>query len=349
MDNNQSINRTLADRVSPDIQRQYAFYVERVRVLNEEFRRLKTEGDIVGILLERMKNQNLIDNHISSIMNLIQNDDSNQPTFFNDETKNNLDKIQKYFYDVEQACSQGLKTIFDIRQFLTGQKFIIYLEENGKIFEFSLENIEQHIGSIIPIYTNSLEKMIHNMTLNSRVLAPELRNLGFSLKKIDTDNEIKNINNYQKYVKEYAAEKNIEISKNRQLEMAIYLYSRRPDVDFSNPSDKKSLSQLFYNYSNKGGLSDNITMYKLGDAIQQVEDTFTNIEVKMHNGTISLVMIANGIGKLYQIFSKNSLDGQKSALINFFTVNSGRLSSVIEKNAQKNIIKKINEIFTELK
>jgi hypothetical protein len=90
-------------------------------------------------------------------------------------------------------------------------------------------------------------------------------------------------------------------------------------------------------------------MYKLGDSIKEVENTFTNIEIKMHNGTISLTMIANGVNKLHQAFTMETLDKQREKLIKLFTVNNNKLSSVVDKKAQKNLIKKIDETFAALK
>jgi hypothetical protein len=187
--------------------------------------------------------------------------------------------------------------------------------------------------------------MIQNMTKSSRAIAPELRKLGFSLKKMDEDKEIKEIAAYQEFVADYLP----DVKENRKLEMAVYLYSRKPDIDFTNPSDLASVYQLISNYSKKGGLSDNITMYKLGDSIKEVENTFTNIEIKMHNGTISLTMIANGVNKLHQAFTMETLDKQREKLIKLFTVNNNKLSSVVDKKAQKNLIKKIDETFAALK
>lgn len=346
--NNQStINNKLADVINPDVQNRYSFYKTKIQTLYLEFQELKQEGALIAGVFQKMQNQKLIDNHISVLMNLVKNYSQN-PIAYSSSTQEDLKKIENYFNKVQKNCVEGLKTIFEIREFFTNQKFVIYLQQGGKVFEFSVKDIDTHANSIIPIYTNSLDKMIQNMTSTSKTIAPELRKLGLSLKSLDEDNELKEILPYQEYVSQYSLDKNIEIPENRKLEAAIYLYTRRQEGDFDGKSHSR-LARLLNQYFKKGGLSDTVTMYKLGDSIQQINNTFVNIEVKMHDGTISLNMIANGIKKLYDVFSQKTLEGQKEKLIKMFTVNSNRLSSVIEKEAQKDVVKHINEIFKSMK
>ena len=86
-------------------------------------------------------------------------------------------------------------------------------------------------------------------------------------------------------------------------------------------------------------------MYKLGDAIRKADEGFKNIEIKMHNGTISLTMIANGIKKLNEAFNSNEV---KNKIIKFFGVNIQKLSSPIEKEAENEIIKSIEQVFKNI-
>ena len=95
----------------------------------------------------------------------------------------------------------------------------------------------------------------------------------------------------------------------------------------------------------RGGTIDTITMYKLGDAIQKTEEGFKNIEIKMHNGTISLNMIANGIKKLYNAFNSENPQEQMEK---FFSVNKQRLSNPIEKEALDKATQKLKETFQNI-
>lgn len=87
-------------------------------------------------------------------------------------------------------------------------------------------------------------------------------------------------------------------------------------------------------------------MYKLGDAIRKTEEGFKNIEIKMHNGTISLTMIANGINKLNQAFNS---ENEKEKIIKFFIANKNKLSSPIEKAAEEEAEKAMEKMFKNIK
>lgn len=345
--NNKSIiNTTLANRTKDDVQNQYFLYKKRVENIYLDFQNLKKEAELIGRIFQQMQDQNLIDNHISTMINLTKNYKQN-PSF--SKYNENLKKIENYYNKVQQTCLNGLKLIFEIREFFTNQKFIMYLEQGGKLFEFSINDIDKHANSIIPIYTNSLDKMIKNMISSSKAIAPELRKLGLSLKNLDKDNEIKEISEYQNFVSYHFSKNKIKISENRSLEAAVYLYSRKQNVNFNDKSERHSLHIMLGQYLKKGGLSENITMYKLGDAIHKTREGFVNVEIKMHSGTISLNMIANGIKNLYDAFTQETLEKQQEKLIKMFTANEDKLSSKIEKEAQKDAIKNINQIFSFIK
>lgn len=337
------INTALANETKIDIQKQYSLYKRKVENLYLEFQKLKKESELIGRIFQQMQRQNLIDNHISTMINLTKNYKQN-PNFL--KYFEDLKKIENYYDKVQKICVNGLKTIFEIREFFTNQNFIIYLEQEGKLFEFSIKDIDKHANSVIPIYTNSLDKMIQNMVSSSKAIAPELRKLGLSLKNLDQDNEIKEISQYQDFVSYHFSKNKIKISENRKLEAAVYLYSRKQNANFSDKSDRHSLHIMLGQYIKQGGLSENIAMYKLGDAIHKTKEGFTNVEIKMHSGTISLNMVANGIKNLYNAFTQETLDKQQEKLIKIFTVNENKLSSKIEKEAQKEVIKNINQIFT---
>lgn len=342
------IDKNLSELVAPDVTQQYLLYKKNIEKLYLDFQSLKTEAQIIGGILQKLKNQQIINSHITNLQKILTN--SNKNSFYSLEVQADFEKIKNYFAKVQNTCVFGLKTIFAIRKFFTQQDFVIFLEENGKIFEFNIEDIEKFSDSIIPVYTNSLDKMIKNMLSTSNTFAPELNKLALSLKRIDSEQikEIKELSPYQEFVAYHVEKNKKKIKPNRQLEAAVYLYTRNSDSDFNNNSFRHSLHIMLGKYISQGGLSDTIAMYKFGDAIQNVNQSFKNIEIKMHNGTISLTMIANGVNKLYNIFNTNNLTQIQQELIKFFTAKEERLSSPIEKQSQKIVVKNITEVIKNL-
>ena len=346
MNNNSNvINLHLAQTMEPSLRQQYDLYKVKVSKCKQEYKQLKQEGQKVGKILESMKNRNLIDNHISTIMQLVSEYSPHRGRLR--ENEKDIKIISEYFKKVEKISKESLQVIFDIRKLLTGQEFDIYLEEHGKIYSFSVEDIQNHIGSIIPTYGISLEAMIKNMTKNTKSLSTALTKLGFTLKKIDGDTEKRGLKKYQDFVSYHITKNRIKLPENRQLEAAVYLWTRKDKIDFNSNAERHSLHALLGRYIKHGGTSDNITMYKLGDAIKEANQDFKNIEIKRHDGSITLTMIANGIDKLDIAMQKEGKDSL-NALINFFTVKEGRLSSVIEKKAQDKVIKAIKETYKNL-
>ena len=158
--------------------------------------------------------------------------------------------------------------------------------------------------------------------------------------------EIKDIPKYLNLIEHYLeSHRKIKLSENRKLEAAIYLYERNKKVNFDNKNERRSLYILLGQYIARGGTKDNITMYKLGDAVRKTEQGFKNIEIKMHNGTISLTMVANGIKKLNDAF--NSINVEEK-ITKFFGVNKNKLSNPIEKEAVEKTEKAIKEVFKNL-
>ena len=306
---------------------------------------LKQEGESIAKIIQKMKNENIIDNHLSKLFVLVQeNSLIKKQRASNNES--NLLKIQQYFQKVQKLSIEGLKLIFEIRKFFTNQEFEIYVEDKGKVFSFSIEDLEAYSGNIIPIYTNSLEKFINNLNKESKSIAPELNKLGLTLKNSMDGVEIKDIPKYLNLIEHYLeSHRKIKLSENRKLEAAIYLYERNKKVNFDNKNERRSLYILLGQYIARGGTKDNITMYKLGDAVRKTEQGFKNIEIKMHNGTISLTMVANGIKKLNDAF--NSINVEEK-ITKFFGVNKNKLSNPIEKEAVEKTEKAIKEVFKNL-
>lgn len=327
--------------VSKNVNKRYNYYKNEINKLRSDYDILLKESIEITNILEEMKNENMIDNHLSKMLLLARGKNS---SFFRDiDNQKKLDRITKYFQNVEQVSIKGLQLIFDIRSFFTGQQFEIYVEHEGKIFSFSIEDVEKYIGGIIPIYTDSLEKYIGNINKNSRAIAPELNKLGFSLTALNEDlKEIKGIQPYLDFVNYHLKKNRQSLSENRKLEAAIYLFARNKDIDFNDNKDRHSLHVLLGQYIARGGTSDTITMYKIGDAIQKTEEGFKNIEIKMHNGTISLNMIANGIKKLYEAFNSET---PEEKFVKFFNVNSKQLSNPIEREAVNETLKHIKDVF----
>ena len=338
-----NIQQDLINIISPDIEQQYLIYKNRVAILKEKYDKIKEESIEIAKIIKQMRNENIIDNHLSKLFLLMNTEGSIRRKNYNNQQ--NMNKINDYFQRVQKLSIESLKMIFEIRKFFTGQEFEIYIEEKGKIFSFSIEDIENHADNIIPIYTNSLEKFINRMENNSRTIAPELNKLGLSLKSLNEDLELKGIQSYLEFVNYHVEKNKLDISENRKLEAAIYLYNRNSNVNFQNQSERHSLHIMLGWYMAHGGLSDTIAMYKLGDAIRKTDEGFKNIEIKMHNGTISLTMIANGIKKLNEAFNSNEV---KNKIIKFFGVNIQKLSSPIEKEAENEVIKSIEQVFKNI-
>ena len=336
-----TISKTM---VSQNVNKRYNYYKNEIDRLRSDYDILLKESKEIAKVLEQMKDENLIDSHLTKLLMLAQ---GRSPAFFRgDDNQKKLDKITRYFQNVEQVSVKGLQLIFDIRHFFTGQQFEVYVEHEGKIFSFSIEDVEKYIGGIIPVYTDSLEKYINNINNSTRAVAPELYKLSFSLTALNQDlNEIKGIQSYLDFVDEHLKDHKIEMPENRKLEAAIYLQTRNPDPDFNLKSDRSSLHSTLGWYIKHGGTSDTITMYKIGDTIQKTEEGFKNIEIKMHSGTISLNMIANGIKKLYEAFNSET---PEEKFIKFFNVNPKQLSNPIEREAVNETLKHIKEVFKDI-
>ena len=343
MDNN--IEEDIIKAIAPEIKNQYVLYKQQVSNLEKQYMQLKQEGESIAKIIQKMKNENIIDNHLSKLFVLVQeNSLIKKQRASNNES--NLLKIQQYFQKVQKLSIEGLKLIFEIRKFFTNQEFEIYVEDKGKVFSFSIEDLEAYSGNIIPIYTNSLEKFINNLNKESKSIAPELNKLGLTLKNSMDGVEIKDIPKYLNLIEHYLeSHRKIKLSENRKLEAAIYLYERNKKVNFNNKNERRSLYILLGQYIARGGTKDNITMYKLGDAVRKTEQGFKNIEIKMHNGTISLTMVANGIKKLNDAF--NSINVEEK-ITKFFGVNKNKLSNPIEKEAVEKTEKAIKEVFKNL-
>lgn len=343
MDNN--IEEDIIKAITPEIKNQYVLYKQQVSNLEKQYMQLKQEGESIAKIIQKMKNENIIDNHLSKLFVLVQeNSLIKKQRASNNES--NLLKIQQYFQKVQKLSIEGLKLIFEIRKFFTNQEFEIYVEDKGKVFSFSIEDLEAYSGNIIPIYTNSLEKFINNLNKESKSIAPELNKLGLTLKNSMDGVEIKDIPKYLNLIEHYLeSHRKIKLSENRKLEAAIYLYERNKKVNFDNKNERRSLYILLGQYIARGGTKDNITMYKLGDAVRKTEQGFKNIEIKMHNGTISLTMVANGIKKLNDAF--NSINVEEK-ITKFFGVNKNKLSNPIEKEAVEKTEKAIKEVFKNL-
>lgn len=343
MDNN--IEEDIIKAIAPEIKNQYVLYKQQVSNLEKQYMQLKQEGESIAKIIQKMKNENIIDNHLSKLFVLVQeNSLIKKQRASNNES--NLLKIQQYFQKVQKLSIEGLKLIFEIRKFFTNQEFEIYVEDKGKVFSFSIEDLEAYSGNIIPIYTNSLEKFINNLNKESKSIAPELNKLGLTLKNSMDGVEIKDIPKYLNLIEHYLeSHRKIKLSENRKLEAAIYLYERNKKVNFDNKNERRSLYILLGQYIARGGTKDNITMYKLGDAVRKTEQGFKNIEIKMHNGTISLTMVANGIKKLNDAF--NSINVEEK-ITKFFGVNKNKLSNPIEKEAVEKTEKAIKEVFKNL-
>ena len=343
MDNN--IEEDIVKAIAPEIKNQYVLYKQQVSNLEKQYMQLKQEGESIAKIIQKMKNENIIDNHLSKLFVLVQeNSLIKKQRASNNES--NLLKIQQYFQKVQKLSIEGLKLIFEIRKFFTNQEFEIYVEDKGKVFSFSIEDLEAYSGNIIPIYTNSLEKFINNLNKESKSIAPELNKLGLTLKNSMDGVEIKDIPKYLNLIEHYLeSHRKIKLSENRKLEAAIYLYERNKKVNFNNKNERRSLYILLGQYIARGGTKDNITMYKLGDAVRKTEQGFKNIEIKMHNGTISLTMVANGIKKLNDAF--NSINVEEK-ITKFFGVNKNKLSNPIEKEAVEKTEKAIKEVFKNL-
>ena len=343
MDNN--IEEDIIKAIAPEIKNQYVLYKQQVSDLEKQYIQLKQEGESIAKIIQKMKNENIIDNHLSKLFVLVQeNSLIKKQRASNNES--NLLKIQQYFQKIQKLSIEGLKLIFEIRKFFTNQEFEIYVEDKGKVFSFSIEDLEVYSGNIIPIYTNSLEKFINNLNKESKSIAPELNKLGLTLKNSMDGVEIKDIPKYLNLIEHYLeSHRKIKLSENRKLEAAIYLYERNKKVNFDNKNERRSLYILLGQYIARGGTKDNITMYKLGDAVRKTEQGFKNIEIKMHNGTISLTMVANGIKKLNDAF--NSINVEEK-ITKFFGVNKNKLSNPIEKEAVEKTEKAIKEVFKNL-
>lgn len=344
-DNINIINLTLAQEIEPSLKNQYNLYKNQVSALKKEYEQLKQQGKIISKTLEDLKNRNLIDNHISTMMQLVNEYTPHRGRLRKNET--DIKFISEYLKKIEQVSKESLQVIFNVRKMFTGQEFDIYLEEKGKIYSFSVDDIQNHIGSIIPTYGLSLETMIKNMSKNTKSFASALTKLGFTLKKIDGDTEKRGLKKYQDFVAYHITKNKIIMSESRQLEASVYLWTRKDKVDFNNNSERHSLHAMLGRYIKHGGTSDNITMYKLGDAIKETNKEFKNIEIKRHDGTISLTMIANGIKDLDNAMQKEGKNALNS-LIKFFTVKEQRLSSPIDKQAQKKIIDSIDDMCKKL-
>lgn len=238
---NIAIEENLVENISLDISQQYKVYKNKVAILAKQYAQIKIEGREISNLIQQMRNENLIDNHLSKLFMLIKD---NNISIKHKNNKENMNKINSYFQKVQSLSVESLKAIFEIRKFLTGQEFDIYIENKGKIFSFSIEDIEQHIGGIIPTYTDSLEDFINNMIKNSKAIAPELTKLGLTLKNMEDDLELKGINKYLEFVEYHVSKNKIPISENRKIEAAIYLYGRNENADFDNKSVRHSLHIL---------------------------------------------------------------------------------------------------------
>lgn len=343
MDNN--IEEGVVKTIAPEIKNQYALYKQQVSNLEKQYIQLKQEGKNIAKIIQKMKNENIIDNHLSKLFGLVQ-ENSLIKRQRSSNNESNLLKIQQYFQKVQKLSIEGLKLIFEIRKFFTNQEFEIYVEDKGKVFSFPIEDLEAYSGNVIPIYTNSLEKFVNNLNKESKSIAPELNKLGLTLKNSIDGVEIKDIPKYLNLIEHYLeSHKKTKLSENRKLEAAIYLYERNKKVNFDNKNERQSLYILLGQYIARGGTKDNITMYKLGDAVRKTEQGFKNIEIKMHNGTISLTMVANGIKKLNDAF--NSINVEEK-IIKFFGVNKNKLSNPIEKEAIEKTEKAIKEVFKNL-
>jgi len=336
-----NIEKTLSVKMAKNISKQYNYYKTEVDYLMQQYEIEKNKGEEMSKVLQQLKDENMIDNHLSNLFKLVQSPNILPRPYQNQK---NIDKITQYFQEIQDLSIRSLKLIFEIRKFFTGQEFVIYLENQGEIFSLSIDDIEKVVGGLIPTYTNSLEKYIDKIGQDTRGMGFELSKIGLSLTNVINEmKKIKGVQPYLDFVDEHVKKHKIQLPENRKLEAAIYLLARKGSVDFSNDTETTSLHALLGKYIAKGGTSDTITMYKLGDAIQQTEEGFKNIEVKMHTGTISLTMIANGIRRLQNAF--NSEDPQEQ-FIKFFSVNKQRLSNPIDKAALKEIDKTIKEIFS---
>ena len=240
MDNN--IEEDIVKAIAPEIKNQYVLYKQQVSNLEKQYMQLKQEGESIAKIIQKMKNENIIDNHLSKLFVLVQeNSLIKKQRASNNES--NLLKIQQYFQKVQKLSIEGLKLIFEIRKFFTNQEFEIYVEDKGKVFSFSIEDLEAYSGNIIPIYTNSLEKFINNLNKESKSIAPELNKLGLTLKNSMDGVEIKDIPKYLNLIEHYLeSHRKIKLSENRKLEAAIYLYERNKKVDFDNKNERGLLN-----------------------------------------------------------------------------------------------------------
>ena len=343
VNNKQIIEKVLNDNISKNGQKQYNRYKTKVAELQDQYNKIKQKRGEIAAILKQMRKDNILDSHFSKLLVLIKNQSFKRRKTLNDK---NIEKINSYFEEIQQITVESLKIIFEIRKFFTDQEFDIFLEEEGKVFSFSIEDIEKHSGNVIPIYTDSLDKFIENLNNNSKTVSAELNKLGLTLKKINKDFELEGIQSYLDLVEKQVKRDKIKISENRKLEAAIYLYERKNNINFNSKTDRQSLHSMLGWYVKQGGLRDNITMYKLGDAVRETESGFKNIEIKMHNGTISLSMVANGIKRLNNAFS--SVEAEEK-FVKFFGVNKNRLSSPIERAAAQRTERAIRERFKQLK
>lgn len=336
-----NIEKTLSAKMAKNINRQYNDYKIQVAYLMNQYELEKNKGKDISKILQKMKDDNMIDSHLSKLFLLAQGKNV-LPRSYNNQK--NLDKVTQYFQEIQDLSVKSLKLIFEIRKFFTGQEFDIYLESKGEIFSFSVNDIEKVVGGLIPTYTDSLEKYIDKIAKDTRGMGFELNKLGLSLTNLSKDiRKVEGIQPYLEFVNYHIKKNKITLSENRKLEAAIYLFTRDGNVDFKDKSNRQSLHILLGQYIARGGTSDTIAMYKLGDAIQQTEEGFKNIEIKMHSGTISLTMIANGIKKLYEAFNS---ENPQEKMEKFFSARKQQLSNPIEKAALEEVAQSIREIFS---
>lgn len=335
-----NIEKSLSKKMAKDINQRYNYYKNEINQLMNEYEIEKHKAKEISKILKKMKDDNLIDNHLSKLFMLTKVKSNLLKRYDNQK---NLEKVNEYFQEIQTLSVKSLKLIFDIRSFFTGQQFEIYIEDKGEVFAFSMEDIEKQVSGIIPIYTDSLEKYIEKISKDSKGMGLELDKLGLSLTSLGKDvQKIESLQPYLDFVNYHINKNKISLPENRKLEAAIYLYTREQNVDFNNKKQRHSLHVLLGQYVARGGTTDTITMYKLGDAIQKTEEGFKNIEIKMHNGTISLSMIANGIKRLYSAFNS---ENPQEKMEKFFSVNKKRLSNPIEKEALEKVSQQIKETF----
>ena len=336
----ENLSKTLSQKAVKNINQQYFYYKQEVNQLMVQYEIEKEKGKEIAKILRKLRDENMIDSHLSKLFMLT----NSSKTFSRKaDQQEDFEKVKKYFQEIQDLSIKSLKLIFDIRSFFTGQEFEIYFENGGEIFSFSMEDVEKYVHGVIPIYTDSLEKYIEKISKDSKGMGFELDKLGLSLASLGEDlQKVEGIQPYLNLIDNQIKKHKVKLSENRKLEAAIYLFERNPNIDFSSKNDKQSLYILLGQYAARGGTSDTITMYKLGDVIQKTDEGFKNIEVKMHNGTISLTMIANGIKKLYNAFNS---ENPQEKMEKFFTVNKKRLSNPIEKEALNKVIEQIRATF----